>query len=118
MAGRAQTIVVGYDGSEGARRALDRAADLVGYGTDLAVVSVTATSGHPDGRQPLDEARTRLHARQLAARSIERAGDPAAELVAAARTLNADLLIVGAGQNGSVRTQLAREAPCDVLLVR
>jgi nucleotide-binding universal stress UspA family protein len=116
MAGRAQTIVVGYDGSEGARRALDRAADLVGYGTDLAVVSVTATSGH--GRQPLDEARIRLHARHLAARSIERAGDPAAELVAAARTLNADLLVVGAGQNGSVRMQLAREAPCDVLLVR
>jgi nucleotide-binding universal stress UspA family protein len=36
----ASRILVGYDGSEPAQRALDRAAELAGYGTTVTVVSV------------------------------------------------------------------------------
>lgn len=35
MAARARSILVGYDGSEAARRALAAAADLSGYGSSL-----------------------------------------------------------------------------------
>ena len=40
MAARARKIMVGYDGSDASTRALDVAADLVGYGSTLAVVTV------------------------------------------------------------------------------
>lgn len=119
MAGRAQTIVVSFDGSDGAKRALDRAADLVGYGTRLAVVNVVPPSGHSNG--VLDEARLRLSLRHLTARTFERGGDPAAELIEAAHWLRADLLVIGDGErpsDGCVRTRLIHEAPCDVLVVR
>jgi nucleotide-binding universal stress UspA family protein len=121
MSGRAQTIVVGFDGSEGAKRALDRAADLVGYGTNLAVVHVVAPAGRSSGHRSLAEARTRLNSRLLAARALERTGDPAAELIRTARELHADLLVIGNGKNSSERSVSARlidEAPCDVLVVR
>lgn len=119
MAGRAQTIVVGFDGSGAAQRALDRAADLVGYGTTLAVVNVVPPSGRSNG--VLDEARLRLSLRHLAARTFERVGDPAAELIEAAHWLRADFLVIGDSvrpSDGSVRARLIHEAPCDVLVVR
>jgi nucleotide-binding universal stress UspA family protein len=37
---RSRRIMVGYDGSAAGRRALAAAADLVGYGSTLAVVTV------------------------------------------------------------------------------
>jgi nucleotide-binding universal stress UspA family protein len=119
MAGRAQTIVVGYDGSEGARRALDRAADLTGYGTSLAVVHVVPPSGTANGHH-LVEARLRLNDRLLSAYTVERFGDPAEELTQAALELRADLLVVGDGEVGSrsVGARLVHEAPCDVLVVK
>jgi nucleotide-binding universal stress UspA family protein len=119
MPGRAQTIVVSFDGSDGAKRALDRAADLVGYGTRLAVVNVVPPSGHSNG--VLDEARLRLSVRHLAALTFERVGNPVAELIEAVHWLRAALLVIGDGEapsNGSVRTRLIHEAPCDVLVVR
>jgi nucleotide-binding universal stress UspA family protein len=121
MTGRAQTIVVGFDGSDGAKRALERAADLVGYGTSLAVVNVVPPSWQSNGHQLLDEARIRLNARYLTARTLERVGDPTAELLEAARELHADLLVIGDGKkpfDGSVGARLIHEAPCDVLVVR
>jgi nucleotide-binding universal stress UspA family protein len=120
MAGRAQTIIVGYDGSEGARRALDRAAELMGYGGSLAVVYVVPSSGNANGYHLLDEARALLNDRLLSARTVERFGDPTQELVQAARELHADLLVIGDGETGprSVGTRLIHEAPCDVLIVK
>jgi nucleotide-binding universal stress UspA family protein len=118
MTGRAQTIVVGFNGSEAARRALDRAVNLVGYGTSLAVVNVESLYAGSNGREVLDEARMRLNSRQLAASTFRRVGEPAAELIEAAKELSADLLVVGEGSNALVSTKLVHEAPCDVLVVR
>ena len=120
MAGRAQTIVVGYDGSERAKRALDRAAELIGYGTSLAVVHVVPSSGNSNGDRRLDEARIRLNERLLSAQTVKRFGDPTEELIRAAQELRADLLVIGDAEKGpgSVGARLIHEAPCDVLVVK
>lgn len=123
MALRPQRILVGYDGSETARRALDAAADLTGYGSTLAVVSVA--DGEPV-HDILDDARERLLRRQVTALYVARRGDPADELVDVSRELGSDLIVVGRHtQNGldphapgSVSSQVVRQAPCDVLVVR
>ena len=47
-----KSIVVGFDGSQGARRALDAAAHLIGYGSTLTVVSVDP-SGEPTASREL-----------------------------------------------------------------
>jgi nucleotide-binding universal stress UspA family protein len=125
MAARAQNVVVGYDGSEAAKRALDRAADLVnGYGSTLAVVSVVGRDGAAGGAAA--EARERLLARHVSARYLEPRGDAAELLLDTATDLGADLLVVGRRDHnalqrlvlGSVSTKILHRAPCDVLVVR
>jgi nucleotide-binding universal stress UspA family protein len=127
MAARPQRVLVGYDGSSGARRALEAAASLVGYGSTLAVVSVAALEGGDhDDEHALEDARLRLRERQLPVTYASRRGDVADELVTAARALGANLLVVGAtAENGARRHGLGtvsgdvvRRAPCDVLVVR
>jgi nucleotide-binding universal stress UspA family protein len=57
--------------------------------------------------------------------TLVRAGDPAAELLAAARELDAELLVVGSrglreigsALLGSVSSEMMREAPCPVIVV-
>jgi nucleotide-binding universal stress UspA family protein len=49
MTAKAQKMLVCYDGSEPARRALDKAAELMGYGSLLAVANV-APHGEPSGK--------------------------------------------------------------------
>ncbi len=121
MAARPRRILVGFDGSEVSKRALDRAADLVGYGSSLAVVHVRgAGSPHDDA---VDSAREQLLQRQLTARYLEPCGEPATEIVAAAEEVGADLIVVGRRNVlrrvlGSVSTAVVRSASCDVLVVR
>jgi nucleotide-binding universal stress UspA family protein len=124
MAAQARKIVVGYDDSESAQRALDRAADLAGYGSTLTVVSVApAGQGYEAG--PLERARERLLGRHVTATYLQPVGEPADELVGAAQELDADLVVVGRRSRslsrlvlGSVSAGVARQAPCDVLIVR
>ena len=127
MAARAKSIVVGYDGSEAARRSLDRAADLVdGYGSMLAVVTVTGRDEDDATTATLDDARERLLARHVTASYVEQVGEPADRLVEAATSRGADLLVVGRRDQGalerlvlgSVSTKVLHGAPCDVLVVR
>ena len=123
----AQTIVVGYDGSEGARRALVHAAELVGYGSTLTVVSVSSgpNGSYRDGYadEQRQDARQILANQHVVGRYMTPAGDPARELVEAVRRLDADLLVVGKRNGdgldrlGSVTARVVHEAPCDVLLV-
>jgi len=122
MAVRPRRIIVGYDGSEAASRALDAAADLAGYGSTLAVVTV-----HPGDadRSTTATARERLQRRHVEARYLETSGEPADELVEKARELGADLLVIGRRNGdplralpGSVSSRVVRHAPCDVLVVR
>lgn len=131
MAAHPRRILVGYDGSEAAQRALETAADLTGYGSTLAVVSVAAEDA--DGAQRatgaarlLTEAREQLLRRQVTARYLQPVGEPADRLLEAARELDADLLVVGRRDRnalrrlvlGSVSAKVVRRAPCDVLVVR
>jgi nucleotide-binding universal stress UspA family protein len=137
MAALARKILVGYDGSDAALRALDTAAALAGYGSALAVVSVArrrdddAVNGDDvDGivgaEQLLRDARERLLRRHVTARYIEPVGEPAEMLVETARELDADLIVVGRRRQsalkrlvlGSVSAKVVRRAPCDVLVVR
>jgi nucleotide-binding universal stress UspA family protein len=124
MAARPKRIVVGFDGTEGARRALDAAAQLMGYGSTMTVVRVRS-EGADDGRDPLDSARDLLIERLITARYEQRVGDPADEIVDVAHDLDADVIVVGrrglterngAGP-GSVSADVLRRASCDVLVV-
>ncbi len=122
VAAQPRKIVVGFDRSEGAQRALDAAAQLLGYGSTLTVVSVS-----PDGERTatdaLAAARESLLDRLVTARYVSRAGNAADELVAAAIELDADLLVVGRRSEedqpapGSVSAEVVRRSACDVLIV-
>jgi nucleotide-binding universal stress UspA family protein len=132
-------IVVGYDGSEAAERALLRAADVAGEGEAVVIVTVTPQI-HSAGpaAEPLLEPRADPSDLLAAARAtvtaraspadvslVAREGDPAEELLEVARAANADLVIVGRrGKDfvartllGSVATRVVEQAPCDVLVV-
>jgi nucleotide-binding universal stress UspA family protein len=127
-------IVVGYDGSEGAQRALDRAADLAqAFGSELIVASViTPVDLVPVGEtvtMPLaplvapaidpeleaerwqeiaDEARRRLGERGLTAEIVSPVGDAANEIVDVAEERDADLIVVGTHEPGFLDRLLAR----------
>jgi nucleotide-binding universal stress UspA family protein len=121
MAARPRQILVGFDGSETSKRALDAAADLVGYGSCLAVVHVRR-AGSPEV-DAIGRAREQLIQRQVAARYLEARGHPAEEIVATAESVGADLVVVGRRKAlkrvlGSVSAAVVRQAPCDVLVVR
>lgn len=122
MAAHSRRILVAYDGSKGGERALDAAADLVGYGSTLAVVSVRGP-GTSNGRL-VARAREHLLRRQIAALYMEPFGEPAEAIVESARALEADLVVVGRRRGdlrrviGSVSAEVVRQAPCDVLVVR
>jgi nucleotide-binding universal stress UspA family protein len=127
-------ILVGYDGSEAAKRALGVAARLAGdYGHVLvANVSPALQFGLPnpvwiDEQEPLlDEASAILREAGVAQpETMSPLGDAVDGLVAAAKEADVDLLVVGthgrgaAGRfiAGSVSVGVARKAPCDVLVV-
>jgi nucleotide-binding universal stress UspA family protein len=122
VAARPKNIVVGFDGSQGARRALEEAAHLTGYGSTLTVVRVDPGTG-PTEPAVLEEARAWLLDRLVTATYVRRTGDAADELVAAASELDADLLVVGRrsvdgeAAPGSVSAEVVRRAACDVLVV-
>ena len=124
MAAQPKRIVVAFDGTEGARRALDAAAQLMGYGSTMTVVSVLR-EGPPGEQDPLDDARNLLIARLITAHYPERMGDPADEIVGVAREIDADVIVVGrrgprernGSGPGSVSADVVRRAQCDVLVV-
>ena len=107
--------MVGYEGSDAAGRALAAAADLAGYASTLAVVTVHA--GEPDGSTTAT-AREQLLRRHVAARYHDVGGEPAETLLETAQELAADLIVIGRGNGGSVSSKIVRDAPCDVLVVR
>lgn len=139
-----RTIVVGTDGSPSAERAVEQAVELAAA-DDARLVIVTAyerSDRQPDERLPDDvrwmstdpnEAeRHARHGRHIAAeqgvedvvvQALE--GNPADELLEAADTFDADLIVVGSvgltGSSrfllGSVASSVLHHAPCDVLVV-
>jgi nucleotide-binding universal stress UspA family protein len=133
-------IVVGYDGSEHGKKALERAAALADGGT----VTVVATSGETvtpavhgatnpsvgedseESARELAEAKAALESKGAKVELVEGRGDPADAICEAAKEGGADVIIVGTrGRNaaarallGSVSTKVVHHAPCDVLVVR
>lgn len=132
------TIVIGYDGSDAARRGLSRVGRLVPAATKIVVVAVTPQAGLPDTSpepligQAFDAERLLAEAADLISRpegtTIEcrtASGDPAEVLVGIAREVGADLLVVGRRGSdfvarvllGSVAQRVIQDARCDVLVV-
>ena len=131
-------VVVGYDGSDAAKRALARAADLAGDHAEVVVVAAAeprTIAGITEGahldpseverrRQDLEEAKAFLSERAIEAATIEAQGDPGDVIVEAAK--DADLAVVGSrGLNplqrlllGSVSSKVVHRAHCDVFVVR
>lgn len=135
-----RNIVVGYDGSEHAKKALERAAELTSGGT----VTVVAVAGVPpttpvhgatapsvrteveEAQRELDDAKAALASKGVAVKLVEGRGDPAEAILEAAKGEGADLIVVGTrGLNaaarlllGSVSTSVVHHAHCDVLVVR
>jgi nucleotide-binding universal stress UspA family protein len=131
-------IVVGYDGSEPAKRALDRAAGMAD--AQIVVVSAAQIEAHGSrGPGPivdpaeesersaeLDEAVEHLAGKGIVPRTVLGHGDAGAVIVEEAREAGADLVIVGTRGRGavartvlgSVSTKVVHDAQCDVLVVR
>jgi nucleotide-binding universal stress UspA family protein len=122
MAAQPRRIVVGYDGSPAARRVLDAATGLTGYGSTLTVVAVAVEAGADD--TALADARDHLPARHVPATYVRAVGDPADELIAAAREVDADLVVLGrrksrerSGREDALGGAVLRRATCDVFVV-
>lgn len=133
-----RNIVVAYDGSEGARSALERAAGLAGpAGATLHLVHAT---GHVDSAEggvveedPSAESSARADLERVAggldsspvATSVV-TGDPVQGIISAAEGIHADLIVTGSRGRammpqavlGRVTSGLVSNAPCDVLVVQ
>jgi nucleotide-binding universal stress UspA family protein len=132
-------IVVGYDGSAAAERALLRAADEAGEREAVVIVTITSQvysaglAAEPLLEPAVEPSRLLAAAKDtVAARTsladvvvVAREGDPAEELLEVARAANADLVVVGRRGTdfvartllGSVAGRVVEHAPCDVLVV-
>ena len=137
--GSAPSVVVGFDGSDAAERALERAADLAGTDRRVLVVSARPTAPQsPLTPEPILDAPSPVEQRDLLQRSralLEGRGvdasfiaiddDPAEALLRVARAEHATLIVVGQTGSGYVTRALLgstaenvlRHAPCDVLVV-
>ena len=134
-----QNVVVGYDGSDESKRALDRAATLGRSGASVTVVTAVSVGVHGPksmgalnedelsaAKETLEAARTHLKTQGIDVHAIEGEGEPADVILEATREINADLIIIGTRglgaakrlMLGSVSTKVVHDAPCDVLVVR
>jgi nucleotide-binding universal stress UspA family protein len=136
MATAKPTVLVGYDGSEPARRALEHAADLVGRGGSLSVIHVIPTQSLSSRLETvsesertaqdrlLEESERALARRGVSAELVGAAGDPAMEILAVAESIGAGIIVIGRRRRSTrhlVRTSLSstlvRRAGTDVLVV-
>ncbi len=133
-------ILLCYDDSPEARRALERVAEIAAaLPSRVTVVSVAETTSDARAfRAVADPIEAQAHARLLeqalwylsdhgvAAATAEPNGTAAESIVDVARELDADIVVVGSRRRsvvrrllvGSVSSEVVAEAPCDVLVVR
>jgi nucleotide-binding universal stress UspA family protein len=128
-----KTIVVGYDDTPAAKRALERAAELArAFGSTVivtSVASVVASPGRSEGAiDPTDtpaEHQAELQAAGVRAELVPAVGHPADTIAELAEQRAADLIVVGGGEASlvqrllgqSVSEAVAHKAACDVLIV-
>ena len=133
-------ILIGYDGTESAKRAVDRASSIARDGDEIGVISVapivagSPRSGGPfvpgdtpvEHRAELAEALAILRDRGIDALPIEAVGDPGLAICEAAERDGYDTIVVGSRNLGgikrlllgSVSERVAHRAKCDVLIAR
>jgi nucleotide-binding universal stress UspA family protein len=135
-----RNVVVAYDGSDGARAALARAAEIAAR-DDSALTLVEAVAGKvpspAPGGPPLAKPEKRAMAREDLSRAIGSVdpgllaggwvigGPPASGIVTVAEDIEADLIVTGSRGRGaiaravlgSVSAEILHNAPCDVLVV-
>ena len=136
-------ILLAYNGSQEGKRALFEAADLAGFlGADthlLAVASMPPSLFLTEGFVPeelleeekkrtqsvLDEGIRSLRDRGFSATGHLAVGEPVEEICRHAKSMSADLVVVGHNQNtsfaarwwkGSVGASLLDYAPCSILI--
>ena len=137
-----KTIVVGYDDTEPAKRALSRAADMVAAGKGKLIVTSVAPVlppavaarglGPTDPVDPperhhaeLEQARNFLQGQGIAAEFDLQIGEPAEAIVKLADKHQADAIVVGTREpgfvdrlmRGSVSQAVSKQAHCDVIIV-
>jgi nucleotide-binding universal stress UspA family protein len=136
MAGSEGSVLVAYDGSAVARRAVEHAARLVGAGGTVSVINVVeaqsvssrleTVSDAQRAKQDelLREAEQLLAAHRVSANLIRGAGDRSDEILRAADGIGAKVIVVGRNRqtaphlvHRSLSSTLARRANADVLVV-
>jgi nucleotide-binding universal stress UspA family protein len=131
-------ILLAYDGSKGAHAALERVAAIASPGSTVTVVTVIpfeSVGASPDPIKPelrdwqwraLTEASARLERRGIHAFIEAAAGNPAPVILEVARTLNADVVVLGRGHDRhwstsikkrSIRRAVVQRLECDALVV-
>jgi nucleotide-binding universal stress UspA family protein len=121
-AGRGR-ILLAYDGTPSARRALQRAALIHREGDEVGVIHVIEHGGDHDGH--LADAQRWLTERGIAATSIEATGNPARSICVTAERDGYDTIVVGRRNMGdrglmllgSVAARVVSGAACDVVVV-
>lgn len=131
-------ILVGFDGSTNAHRALEEALDVAGADTRITIVAAAQAPAPPgqvvpewaegleERQRELEDARRHLAELGRDAEIVVVSGAPAEVLVEEAEKRGADLIVVGrrglSGAErlvmGSVSSKVARTAPCSVLIAR
>lgn len=127
-------MLVAYDGSAPAQRALAHAAEFARPGDTVTVVNVMSEPGvgariEPPSKERsrqsrlLDEARRFMAERGIEAQTSAPVGDAASEILAAAERVGADVIVVARHRgrvpqlHGSISGRIVRAARCDVLVV-
>jgi nucleotide-binding universal stress UspA family protein len=125
-----RTVVVGYDGSQAARRALRRAVESAGSGGHQIVTATSATDElelmSDDPSVLIEEATALVAGSNVGVSTRIDEADPVEALARAADRVEAELIVVGArgdsyfarALRGSVGERLIALAPCDLLIVR
>ena len=135
----APRILIAVDGSEVSRRALERVARFLKEEAEVALVTVVRPiyrdppyTGYADPKDEEEQRRVLYAARDvldregIAAAGLAPVGDPADEILKAAKDFEADLIVMGARSLGtverlvlgSVSTKVMHEASCDILIVK
>ncbi|MCK4444664.1 MAG: universal stress protein [Thermoplasmata archaeon] len=131
-------ILVGYDGSEGARKAVDRAVTMVKEGDEIVLVYVVPPTKIVEfagfdtdltvekAQGMLDEVVDSLEGSGIAVSSMVKEGNVAEEIIDLGARLECDLIVVGSyGLSkvgtfalGDVAEEVAKKASRPVLLIR
>lgn len=131
-------ILVGYDGSEGAKKAIDRAVSMMKEGDEIVVVFVVPPTTIEEfagfdsdltkekARGLLDEIVESLDGKGIPVASAIKEGDVADEIIKLGAELDCDLIVVGSyGLSkvgtfalGNVAEKIAKKSTRPVLLVK